>query len=146
MPGQGSCLKIAPGISDKSVTERRAGRSPKHGDTAMHETDPFPTIADVATSAGTDKPLAATQAPGTGDPASPAAGGHQPDADTVDVKALFPDRSLHFVIDEDTRIIQTEILDTATGKVLQQIPEDSQLKRLAALREDARKAFVDTTA
>jgi hypothetical protein len=112
----------------------------------MHETDPFPPIADVATSAGTDTSLAATQVPGTGDPASPAVGSHQPDADTVDVKALFPDRSLHFIIDEDTRIIQTEILDTATGKVLQQIPEDSQLKRLAALREDAGKAFVDKTA
>ncbi|MHC1713010.1 MAG: flagellar protein FlaG [Solidesulfovibrio sp.] len=112
----------------------------------MRETDVLPTATDVGTSAQSVAPRTAASNPGAASPPSPTADGSQPDNDTVAIEALSPDHSLHFVIDEDTRIIQTEILDATTGEVLQKIPEDSLLKRVAALREDARKAFVDKTA
>jgi hypothetical protein len=112
----------------------------------MRETDFLPTTTDVVTSAKSVVPRTAAPNQGAASPPSPTPDGSQPDNDTVAVEMLSPDHSLHFLIDEDTRIIQTEILDATTGEVLQKIPEDSLLKRVASLREDARKTFVDKTA
>ncbi|EHJ48493.1 flagellar protein FlaG protein [Solidesulfovibrio carbinoliphilus subsp. oakridgensis] len=90
-----------------------------------------------------------TQASGPARPQPPtpaAANEHQRDADTVDIAAIFPSRHIRLVIDEATGIVQAQVRDAATGRVLRKLPDDEWLKESAILREFASQAIIDKSA
>ncbi len=68
------------------------------------------------------------------------------DADTVRIEALFPSRNIRLVIDETTGIVQAQVRDAATGRVLRKLPDDEWLRLSAILREFASQAIVDKSA
>jgi flagellar protein FlaG len=68
------------------------------------------------------------------------------DADTVDIAAIFPSRHIRLVIDEATGIVQAQVRDAATGRVLRKLPDDDWLRESALLREFASQAIVDKSA
>uniref|UniRef100_I2PWU8 Flagellar protein FlaG n=1 Tax=Desulfovibrio sp. U5L TaxID=596152 RepID=I2PWU8_9BACT len=79
-------------------------------------------------------------------PAPAAASQPKRDADTVDIAAIFPSRHIRLIIDEATGIVQAQVRDAATGRVLRKLPDDEWLKESAALREFASQAIVDKSA
>lgn len=56
---------------------------------------------------------------------------------------LFPERRVLLEIDEATQIVQAHIRDAATGRVLQDLPDDQWLRLSAALRAFAATAILD---
>ena len=56
---------------------------------------------------------------------------------------LFPERRVLLEIDEATQIVQAHIRDAATGRVLQDLPDDQWLRLSAALRAFAAEAILD---
>ena len=97
-------------------------------------------------------PLAApaAAAPAAARPAAPAtrtsppgpAGPAETSPDRV-VEPLFPDRRVLLRIDEATQIVQAQIRDAATGRVLYDLPDDQWLRLSAALRAFAATAILD---
>ncbi|WP_300160926.1 flagellar protein FlaG [Solidesulfovibrio sp.] len=67
----------------------------------------------------------------------------EPDRDTVRVEALLKATASRIVTDEATRVVQVEILDPVTRKVLRAIPDDDWLKVVRALQAMAGEAIVD---
>jgi len=122
----------------------------------MHEIDAiFPALGTTqAGQAGQPAGPAASgpaQAPGEpgapGKPATlPATAADRPEADTVSIAAIFPARDIRLVVDEATGIIQAQVRDAATGKLLRKMPDDAWLKESAALLAFARQAIIDTSA
>lgn len=81
--------------------------------------------------------------PQPADTPRPDASGPKRDADSVDIAAIFPSRHIRLVIDAATGIVQAQIRDAATGRVLRELPDDDWLRESAVLREFARQAIVD---
>jgi uncharacterized FlaG/YvyC family protein len=67
----------------------------------------------------------------------------EPERDTVRVEALLKATASRLVTDEATRVVQVEILDPATRKVLRAFPDNDWLKVVRALQTMASEAIVD---
>ena len=92
---------------------------------------------------GTAAPAAKTETSDARQEARAPAAPREPDRDTVRVEALAKATASRLVTDEATRVVQIEILDPATRKVLRAFPDDDWLKVVRALQTMAGEAIVD---
>jgi|GEM_PF-2735953 len=65
------------------------------------------------------------------------------DAAALRGKVLLRERETRLTIDEASGVIQAEIYDAGTKRLVVQIPDDQWLRLSAAMREFAARAFVD---
>ena len=98
---------------------------------------------DLNAALGGAESAAKTEASATRQEAHIAAPSREPDRDTVRVEALAKATASRLVTDEATRVVQIEILDPATRKVLRSLPDDDWLKVVRALQTMAGEAIVD---
>ncbi|HML62990.1 MAG TPA: flagellar protein FlaG [Solidesulfovibrio sp.] len=102
----------------------------------MNEIDRNATLGEAA-SAAKPKASAARQE------AHVAAAPREPERDTVRVEAFVKATASRLVTDEATRVVQIEILDPSTRKVLRSLPDDDWLKVVRALQTMAGEAIVN---
>lgn len=106
------------------ITALSPGAAPAAGSPARPRTE---AAAPSLRAGSRETPGAAAPAGGAGDRASPP----------------FPERSVRLRIDEATQIVQTEVRDARTGRVVCELPADDWLRLAQKLREFAARAFVD---
>ena len=92
---------------------------------------------------GTAAPAAKTETSDARQEARAPAAPREPERDTVRVEALIKATASRLVTDEATRVVQIEILDPSTRKVLRSLPDDDWLKVVRALQTMAGKAIVN---
>ena len=98
---------------------------------------------DLNAALGGAESAAKTEASAARQEAHAAAPSREPDRDTVRVESLLRATASRLVTDEATRMVQIEILDPATRKVLRAFPDDDWLQVVRALQTMAGEAIVD---
>ena len=103
--------------------------------------------SDVTSTLAVQAPAAA---PSQGQALDPAAPGPRPgqsrkteDTPVHTAEPLFPEHRVLLKIDEATQIIQAQVRDAESGKVLYDLPDDQWLRLSAKLRAFAATAIVD---
>ncbi len=98
---------------------------------------------DLNAALGNAEGAAKSQAAEARQTADAPAPSREPDRDTVRVESLLKATASRLVTDEATRVVQVEILDPVTRKILRAIPDDDWLKVVRALQAMAGEAIVD---
>ena len=106
----------------------------------MSASDVTSTLAAPAPAAAPSRaqaPVAAASAPRPGQPSKT----EETPAHTTE--SPFPEHQVRLKIDEATQILQAQIRDSESGKVLYDLPDDQWLRLSAKLRAFAATAIVD---
>jgi len=108
------------------------------------ESDAAPPLAAPApTAAATPAappPASRTSQPGKAEESSAHKAGQTP---VSKIEPPFPEHRVLLRIDEATQIVQTQVRDAGTGRVICDLPEDQWLRVAAKLRAFAATAIVD---